>query len=136
MTDKVKFRAFPTAFKLAAIKRLEAGEAVLPLARKLVFRAIFTRALASSPLLPFAAGSASGRNLRGPGLGPRLRFNPAGPCSFHALRQSCRSLRETPSLRAKGSTASPASSRLIAASLKAVGKALNLTLSVIGHPPG
>jgi transposase len=35
MTVKVKFRAFPTAFKLAAIKRLEAGEAVLPLARKL-----------------------------------------------------------------------------------------------------
>jgi transposase len=35
MTDKAKFRAFPTAFKLAAIKRLEAGEAVLPLARKL-----------------------------------------------------------------------------------------------------
>ncbi len=29
MTDKVKFKAFPTAFKLAAIKRLEAGEAVL-----------------------------------------------------------------------------------------------------------
>ena len=35
MKDKVKFRAFPAAFKLAAIKRLEAGEAVLPLARKL-----------------------------------------------------------------------------------------------------
>ena len=35
MTDRVKFKAFPTAFKLAAIKRLEAGEAVLPLARKL-----------------------------------------------------------------------------------------------------
>lgn len=35
MADKVKFKPFPTAFKLAAIKRLEAGEAVLPLARKL-----------------------------------------------------------------------------------------------------
>lgn len=35
MADKVKLKAFPTAFKLAAIKRLEAGEAVLPLARKL-----------------------------------------------------------------------------------------------------
>jgi transposase len=35
MADKVKFKAFPTAFKLAAIKRLETGEAVLPLARKL-----------------------------------------------------------------------------------------------------
>jgi transposase-like protein len=31
----VKFKAFPTAFKLAAIKRLEAAEAVLPLAREL-----------------------------------------------------------------------------------------------------
>src|ERR1700679_264112 len=30
----------------------------------------------------------------------------------------------------------PASSRLIAANLKAVGKALNFTLSVIGHPSG
>ena len=27
-------------------------------------------------------------------LGPRLRFNPPGPCRAHALRQSCRSLRE------------------------------------------
>jgi transposase len=35
MTDKMKCRTFPTAFKLAAIKRLKAGEAVLPLARKL-----------------------------------------------------------------------------------------------------
>ena len=35
MTDKVKLKTFPMAFKLAAIKRLEAGEAVLPLARKL-----------------------------------------------------------------------------------------------------
>ena len=35
MTDKKKLKAFPTAFKLAAIKRLEAGEAVLPLAREL-----------------------------------------------------------------------------------------------------
>ena len=35
MTDRVKFKALPTAFKSAAIKRLEAGEVVLPLARKL-----------------------------------------------------------------------------------------------------
>ena len=34
MTDRMTFRTFPTAFKLAAIKRLEAG-AVLPLAREL-----------------------------------------------------------------------------------------------------
>src|SRR5450631_1396077 len=35
MTDQMTFRTFPKAVKLAAIKRLEAGEAVLPLARKL-----------------------------------------------------------------------------------------------------
>lgn len=35
MTDKMRCRTFPTAFKLAAIKRLMAGEAVLPLAREL-----------------------------------------------------------------------------------------------------
>jgi len=35
MTDKMTCRTFPTAFKLAAIKRLKAGEAVLPLAREL-----------------------------------------------------------------------------------------------------
>jgi transposase-like protein len=35
MTDRTAIRSFPTAFKMAAIKRLEAGEAVLPLARKL-----------------------------------------------------------------------------------------------------
>ena len=35
MADKVKFKPFRRPFKLAAIKRLEAGEAVLPLARKL-----------------------------------------------------------------------------------------------------
>ena len=35
MTDRMTFRTFPTAFKLATIKRLEAGEAVLPLAREL-----------------------------------------------------------------------------------------------------
>jgi transposase-like protein len=35
MTDKMTCRTFPTAFKLAAIKRLMAGEAVSPLAREL-----------------------------------------------------------------------------------------------------
>jgi transposase len=35
MADKMTCRTFPTAFKLAAIKRLMAGEAVLPLAREL-----------------------------------------------------------------------------------------------------
>src|SRR5258708_36640896 len=35
MTGRMICRTFPTAFKLAAIKRLKAGEAVLPLAREL-----------------------------------------------------------------------------------------------------
>ena len=35
MADKMTCRTFPTAFKLAVIKRLKAGEAVLPLAREL-----------------------------------------------------------------------------------------------------
>src|SRR3954451_4223067 len=35
MTDKMTCRTFPTAFKVAAIKRLMAGEAVSPLAREL-----------------------------------------------------------------------------------------------------
>ena len=28
-----------------------------------------------------------GLSFRGPGLGPGLRFNPSGPCAFHALSQ-------------------------------------------------
>jgi transposase-like protein len=35
MTEKRTIKSYPTAFKLAAIKRLEAGEAVWPLAREL-----------------------------------------------------------------------------------------------------
>src|SRR6267154_4735296 len=35
MADKMTCRTFPTAFKVAAIRRLKAGEAVLPLAREL-----------------------------------------------------------------------------------------------------
>src|SRR3954447_16138436 len=35
MADKMTCRTFPTAFKAAAIRRLKAGEAVLPLAREL-----------------------------------------------------------------------------------------------------
>src|ERR1700730_17462205 len=34
MTGRMTCRTFPTAFKLAAIKRLKAGEVVLPLARE------------------------------------------------------------------------------------------------------
>jgi transposase len=35
MSDKLQFRTFSTAFKIAAIERVEAGEAVLPMAREL-----------------------------------------------------------------------------------------------------
>ena len=35
MSDKLQFRTFSTAFKIAAVERVEAGEAVLPMAREL-----------------------------------------------------------------------------------------------------
>ncbi|SEM70473.1 hypothetical protein SAMN05443254_103337 [Bradyrhizobium sp. OK095] len=35
MTDKMAIRTFPTAYKLKAIKRVERGEGVLPVAREL-----------------------------------------------------------------------------------------------------
>jgi hypothetical protein len=73
-------------------------------------------------------------SLRGPGLGPRLRFNPSGPWAFHALIQSCRSLREIPSLRATGRTPSPPSARLIAFSLYAVGNRRFFPIAATGHP--
>jgi len=56
------------------------------------------------------------------------------PMQVPRLAPIVQNLRETPSSRASGNTASPALSRLIAASLKAVGKVLHVILSVIGHP--
>lgn len=50
------------------------------------------RALASAERL--SSYVASGFSLRGPGLGPRLRFNPSGLSALHALIQSWRILRE------------------------------------------
>jgi transposase len=35
MSDKLQFRTFSTAFKIAAVERVEAGEAVSPMAREL-----------------------------------------------------------------------------------------------------
>ena len=35
MSDKLQFRTFSSAFKIAAVERVEAGEAVLPMAREL-----------------------------------------------------------------------------------------------------
>ena len=35
MSDKLQFRTFSTVFKIAAVERVEAGEAVLPMAREL-----------------------------------------------------------------------------------------------------
>src|SRR6478735_2308356 len=79
------------------------------------------RELAWASAERFVSAACSGLSLRGPGLGPRLRFNPSGPWAFHALIQSCRSLRDIPSLRATGRTPSPPSARLIAFNLNAVG---------------
>ena len=44
---------------------------------------------------------------RRPGFGPRLHFKPSGPWAFHALIQSCSTLRVTPNSRATGNTPSP-----------------------------
>jgi transposase len=72
MADKVKFRAFPTAFKLAAIKRLEAGEAVLPLARKLGVSRKVLHDWRKAWKLHGPAGRRAGLNRkRGPKPGPR-----------------------------------------------------------------
>ncbi len=35
MSEKLQFRTFSTTFKIAAVERVEAGEAVLPMAREL-----------------------------------------------------------------------------------------------------
>ena len=51
MADKVKLKTFPTAFKLTAIKRFEAGEAVLPSARKPAFRSNSRMTVAGRTLL-------------------------------------------------------------------------------------
>ena len=82
----------------------------------------------------FMSSACSGLSLRGPGFGPGLRFNPSGPWAFHALIQSCRSLRDIPSLRATGSTPSPPSARLIAFNLNAVGNRRFFPLAATGHP--
>jgi transposase-like protein len=78
MTDKVKFKAFPTAFKLAAIKRLEAGEAVLPLARKL---GVSRKVLHDWRKAWKLHGPAGLNRKRGPKPGPRKLRPLAGPAA-------------------------------------------------------
>jgi transposase len=68
MTDKMTCRPFPTAFKLAAIKRLQAGEPVLPLARELGV----SRKLLHDWRKAFELHGPAGLNRkRGPKPGPR-----------------------------------------------------------------
>jgi transposase-like protein len=78
MTDKMTCRTFPTAFKLAAIKRLMAGEAVLPLARELGV----SRKILHDWRKAWDLHGPSGLNRkRGPKPGPR-KFRPlAGPAA-------------------------------------------------------
>jgi transposase len=78
MTDKMTCRTFPTAFKLAAIKRLMAGEAVLPLARELGV----SRKILHDWRKAWDLHGPSGLNRkRGPKPGPR-EFRPlAGPAA-------------------------------------------------------
>src|SRR3954447_14613346 len=68
MADKMTCRTFPTAFKAAAIRRLKAGEAVLPLARELGV----SRKLLHDWRKAWDLHGASGLNRkRGPKPGPR-----------------------------------------------------------------
>ena len=68
MTDKRPNRQFPTAFKMAAIKRLQAGAAVLPLARELGL----SRKLLHDWRKAFELHGPAGLNRkRGPKPGPR-----------------------------------------------------------------
>jgi transposase len=68
MTDKIAIRAFPTAFKLKAIKRAEGGEGVLPVARKLGI----SRKLLHDWIKAWKADGPEGLNRkRGPKPGPR-----------------------------------------------------------------
>jgi transposase len=78
MTEKVKSRAFPTAFKLAAIKRLEAGDAVLPLARKL---GVSRKLLHDWRKAWKLHGPAGLNRKRGPKPGPRKLRPPAEPAA-------------------------------------------------------
>jgi transposase-like protein len=88
MTDKMTCRTFPTAFKLAAIKRRQAGEPVLPLARKLGV----SRKLLHDWRKAFELHGPAGLNRkRGPKPGPRklrpLR-EPAAKGSSRELAQA------------------------------------------------
>jgi transposase len=78
MTDRMTFRTFPTAFKLAAIKRLEAGEALLPLARELGV----SRKLLHDWRKAWGLHGPAGLNRkRGPKPGPRKLRPLAGPAA-------------------------------------------------------
>jgi transposase len=85
MTDKVKFKAYPTAFKLAAIKRLEAGEAVLPLARKL---GVSRKLLHDWRKAWKLHGPAGLNRKRGPKPGPRKLRPLAEPAAKGELAQA------------------------------------------------
>jgi transposase len=94
MADKMTCRTFPTAFKLAAIKRLKAGQAVLPLARELgVSRKILHDWRKAWDL----HGPAGLNQKRGPKPGPRKLCPLAKPAT--ARRSGARKPIAAPSLR-------------------------------------
>jgi transposase-like protein len=81
------FRTFPTVFKLAAIKRLEAGESVLPLARKL---GVSRKLLHDWRKAWKLHGPAELNRKRGPKPGPRKLRPLAKPAAKGCLRNSQR----------------------------------------------
>src|SRR3954451_22216606 len=98
MTEKVKFRAFPTAFKLAAIKRLEAGEAVLPLARKL---GVSRKLLHDWRKAWKLHGPAGLNRKRGPKPGPRKLRPPAEPAAKGGSGELAQARAKIPELERK-----------------------------------
>jgi transposase len=79
MSDPLKFRTFSTPFKEAAVGRVEAGEAMLPLARAL---GVSRKLLYDWHKTWKAEGAAGLNRKRGPKLGARqlkALFDPADP---------------------------------------------------------
>jgi transposase-like protein len=98
MADKMTCRTFPTAFKLAAIKRLKAGEAVLPLARELgVFRKILHDWRKAWDL----HGPAGLNRKRGPKPGPRKLRPLAKPAAKGNSGELATRERRLPTLNAR-----------------------------------
>ena len=98
MTAKQTFRTFPTAFKLKAIKRLEAGAAVLPLAREF---GISRKLLHDWRKAWKAHGPAGLNRKRGPKPGPRKLRPVADRAAKGSAGELAQAERRLPNLNAR-----------------------------------